>query len=459
MRLWQPAATIDSYRRSYNRLRKSGVFQASPPAVLAGGFLLLILVGTGLLSLPLAQRQPFSIFDAFFMSTSAVTVTGLAVIDPGQSLTLFGQAVLISLVQVGGLGFVTLAVVAALTLGKRISLKQHALVLEAFNQTSISKVRATAFAVFRISLCIQAIGALALLLWWRQELPWDTAAWKALFYSVAAFNNAGFSLRPDSLTRNVGDAGIILPITLLIILGGIGFTVLGELWQKRCWSRLGIYAKIILTTTLVLNLLAFLAILALEYTNPATLGPLSATGKLLAAWMQAITTRTAGFNSVDIAQMHDSTTLIMLSLMFIGGGSLSTASGIKIGTFVVLVAAVRSYLLHRQEIVLMQRTIPPETVQKALALVMVTTVMAFSGVFLLSLFEDDPFLDIVFEVVSALSTTGLSRGMTADLSVPSQILLSVLMFVGRLGPLTLIYSLATQGRSRVRYPESHFPVG
>ncbi|WP_353172710.1 TrkH family potassium uptake protein [Paracandidimonas soli] len=455
MRNWHPRSTIASYQR----MRRNGVFQASPPAVLAGGFLLLILAGTLLLSLPIAQRQPFSVFSAFFMATSAVTITGLTVLDVSQSLTHFGQIVLALLVQIGGLGFVTLAVVAALTLGRRISLKQQALVLEAFNQTSVTKVRRTAFAVFRISVTIQLAGALLLFLWWLHDKSWLTALYHALFYATIAFNNAGFSLNADNLMPYAGSPVILLTISSLIILGGIGFTVLSEVWQKRRWSHFSVYTRVIIIATLCLNLFGFIMIFLLESGNPGTLGPMSWDMRLLNAWMQAITTRTAGFNSVDTTQLTDSTALLMMALMFIGGGSLSTASGIKVGTFIVLLAAVRSYLLHREEIVLMKRSISPEVVQKSLALLLVTTFSAFMGIFLMTLLEDAPFLDLAFEVISALSTTGLSRDLTMNLSQPSQFLLTVLMFVGRIGPLTLIYSLATQRRSRVRYPESHFQVG
>src|SRR5690606_18841405 len=195
MRNWNPRNTIASYQR----MRRNGVFQASPPVVLAGGFFLLILLGTLLLSLPISQSQPFSLFSAFFMATSAVTITGLTVIDISQSLTHFGQIVLACLVQIGGLGFVTLAVVAALTLGKRISLKQQALVLEAFNQTSVAKVRRTAFTVFRIAIAIQLAGAVFLFLWWLKDKAWLTALYHALFYATIAFNNAGFSLNSNNL--------------------------------------------------------------------------------------------------------------------------------------------------------------------------------------------------------------------------------------------------------------------
>lgn len=455
MRNWLPLYGYQSYKR----IKRSGLLQASPPAVLALGFLALILLGTLLLSLPAASHEPLSLSAAFFMATSAVTVTGLAVIDPGADLTHFGQIVLIALVQLGGLGFVTFAVVAAITLGKKMSLKHQALALEAFNQTSVSRIRHTALSVIKISLAIEAVAAIVLTLWWWRDHSLPTAAYRAVFHAIAAFNNAGFSLFPSSLAGFVDDPVTILIISFSIILGGIGFSVLHDAGSKRKWRTLMPYTKLIVAGTLALNLIGFALIWALEAGNPDTLAGLSVHGQALAAWMQSVTSRTAGFTSVDITRLHDSSTLIIMLLMFIGGGSLSTASGIKLGTFIVLLAAVYSYIFQRKEVVLLNRSIPPDTVQKALALVLVTCVFIFTGTLLMTIFEKAPFLTILFEVVSAVSTTGLSRDLTPDLSLPSQMLIAMLMFAGRLGPLTLVYSLATQKRSRVRYPETEFQVG
>src|SRR5690606_26758737 len=302
------------------------------------------LIGTILLSLPMASRQPISPFTAFFMATSAVTVTGLATIEPSIVLSHFGQIVLIALVQLGGLGFVTFAVVAAITLGKKMSLKHQALALEAFNQTSVSKIRNTAFSVFKLSLGIELIAAMILALWWWRDYPLITATYRAIFHAIAAFNNAGFSLFPASLAQLVDDPVTIIDITFSIILGGIGFSVLSDVGQKKRWSTLLTYAKVILVGTLVLNLTGFVAIWALEFNNHDTLADLCWHGQALAAWMQSITSRTAGFVTIDITKLHDSSTLIIMLLMFIGGGSLSTASGIKVGTFIVLLAAVYSYV-------------------------------------------------------------------------------------------------------------------
>ncbi|HWL30277.1 MAG TPA: potassium transporter TrkG [Burkholderiaceae bacterium] len=455
MRNWLPLQTYHSTRR----IARTGMLRASPPVVLAAGFFLLILTGTVLLSLPVSTRVPVSLLSAFFMATSAVTVTGLAVIEPAYAFTRFGQVVLITLVQLGGLGFVTFAVVSAITLGKKMSLQHQALALEAFNQTSVSKLRQTAFSVMKISLGIEAVAILILMLWWWRDYPLATAAYRAFFHGIAAFNNAGFSLFPGSLRQFVADPVTILVITSLIILGGIGFSVLSDVSHKKRWRTLLPYTKVILIGTLLLNLIGFFSIWLLESSNPATLGELSYPGQALAAWMQSVTTRTAGYSTIDITQQHDSTTLIMILFMFIGGGSLSTASGIKIGTFIVLLAAVYSYIFHRKEVVLLKRSISPDIVQKSLALVLVWIALAFVGVLLMTTFEKAPFVSILFEVVSALSTTGLTRNLTPDLSAPSQLLLTLLMFAGRLGPLTLVYSLATQKRSRIRYPETDFQVG
>lgn len=432
--------------------------KASPPFILAAGFMVLIVLGTAILSLEVASSSPLSVFEAFFMATSAVTVTGLAVIQPAE-LTLFGKMVLVSLVQLGGLGFVTFAVLTSLALGKKLSLRQQAVALEAFNQTSVSRIRRMAVLVIKITLLIEVTAALILSLWWWRDMPLGTAALYGSFHAITAFNNAGFALFDDSLTRFGDDAVTIMTISTLIILGGIGFSVLGDIGQKWRWSRLMTYTKVMIMATLALCLGGFVLLLVLEHDNPATLAPLAGHHQALAAWMQSVTARTTGFTSIDITQLRDSSTLVMIVLMFIGGGSLSTASGIKVGTFIVLLAAMRSYIRQSRDVTVMQRSIEPETIQKALALVVVTVLFATTGLFVLTLFEERPFLDLLFEAVSALSTTGLSRDLTPSLSKPSQLILIMMMFAGRLGPLTLVYSLSTRRHSRVRYPAAEFPVG
>ncbi|NYT85933.1 TrkH family potassium uptake protein [Pollutimonas harenae] len=455
MRNWLP---LHGYQ-SYQRIQRTGLFRASPPVILAAGFLGLILMGTLLLSLPMASRNGISATNAFFMATSAVTVTGLTSVEPAIAFTHFGQIVLMTLVQLGGLGFVTFAVVSAIMLGKKMSLTHQALALEALNQTSVSKIQKTAFSVFKLSITIELIMATILTLWWWRDYPLITAIYRAIFHAITSFNNAGFSLFPNSLNQFLGDPVTVLVITASIILGGIGFSVLGDISQKKRWSSLLTYTKVIIMGTLALNLTGFVVIWALEFNNPHTLANLPWHSQALAAWMQSVTSRTAGFVTLDITQLHDSSTLIIMLLMFIGGGSLSTASGIKIGTFIILLAAVYSYIRHRKEVVLFKRSVSSDTIQKSLALLLANSALIFLGVLILTTLEELPFISILFEVVSAVSTTGMSRDLTPQLSTASQLVLTLLMFAGRLGPLTLIYSLATQQRSRVRYPETEFQVG
>ncbi|MBC2769530.1 TrkH family potassium uptake protein [Pusillimonas minor] len=455
MRNWDPRLTL----RHYHQVRHAGRFNASPPMVLAGGFLFLSLMGALLLWMPFSTHHQIEPITALFSAVSAVTLTGLSTVDITSTYTPVGQAILISLVQIGGLGFVTFSIVAALALGKRISLQHQALAQEAFNQTNVATVKQTAYAIIKITLMLELLGIALFTLWWSGSTDFLTALGRGIFHTISAFNNAGVSIEGTHLVGHVDNPAVILLTTALIILGGIGFSVLNDIRQKKAWKTLAPYSKIVLIGSAVMNLIGFVMIWLLEYDNPLTLGPLDAGGQALAAWLQNVTTRTAGFNSVDIASLEDSTTLLMMLYMFIGGGSLSLASGIKIGTFIVLMAAAYSYIFQRPQVVLLKRAVSADTVQKSLALLLVTATLIFSATLIMTMIEDAPFISILFEVVSAVSTTGLSRDLTPTLSWPSQFLVIVLMFIGRLGPLTLIYSLSIQHRGRVRYPETNFQIG
>src|SRR5690606_7399570 len=306
-----------------------------------------------------------SLFEAFFTATAGVTVTGLVIVSP-QELSLFGQLVCITLVQIGGLGFVTFAVVSAITLGHRISLRQQSLALEAFNQTSTARVKDTAISVLRITVIIELATILSLFFWWwgSGRLPLGTALYYAVFHAVAAFNNAGYALFDHSLGAFTGDGITIAILSTTVILGGLGFPVIVDVLRKKRWSRIQPYANLIILTALVLNFTGFVLIWALESTNPLTLGMLDWPEQLKAAWMQSVSLRTAGFTTFNVEVMDDSTTLLAAMLMFIGGGSMSTAGGIKVGTFVVIMAAVFAYLTQRKEVVILQRSISSESIQK-----------------------------------------------------------------------------------------------
>lgn len=454
-----PRRGLDSFRR----IQRGGNLGASPPALLAAGFLALIALGTVLLALPIAGGpERLTLFEAFFTATASVTVTGLTIVTP-QQLSLFGQWVSIILVQIGGLGFVTFAVVSAITLGHRMSLRQQSLALEAFNQTNTARLKDTALSVLHITIIIElSVMALLFLWWWGNgHMSGPQALRYAVFHAIAAFNNAGYALFDDSLATFIGDGVTIAILSSTVILGGLGFPVIVDVLRKKRWPAIQPYARLMIISAMLLNVLGFVLIWAMEARNPATLGMLDWASQARAAWMQSVSLRTAGFTAFDVTAMHDSTTLFATVLMFIGGGTMSTAGGIKLGTFVVILAAVFAYLTQRKEVVIMHRSLSPESIQKALAVVVITLLTAVFALFLLTLFEDRPFISLYLEVIGALSTAGISKGLTAELSRPSQCILLILMFMGRVGPLTLVYSLAIRSRrsGRVRYPEMEFQVG
>jgi trk system potassium uptake protein TrkH len=453
MRSWEPDDLEEQVPVIKHRMVK-----LSPPLFLSLGFLILITLGTILLMLPISTTQDTRFLTAFFTATSAVTVTGLGVVDTGTHFTTFGQVVIAFLIQAGGLGFMTFAVVAASMLGAKTRIVQQ-VAQEAFNQTSLENLTQIAKAVLLYSFVIEGIGFSLLTLIWHNEMGWGEAAYHAFFYTISAFNNAGFGLDATNLMPYVHNVGVNLVISALFMIGGIGFVVLMDLRQKRAWSKLSTNTRIVLTTTFFLNLIAFLLIWLLEARNPNTLGAMSWGDQVLAAWFQAVSPRTAGFNTVAVDQLTGASTLLTMFLMFIGAGSMSTASGIKVGTFAVLLVATYSVLRQKDEVVAFKRTIPVMQVMKALALMVVSAFLIFIGIFALDITEKASFIDISFEVVSALGTVGLSRGLTSQLSEAGQLMIIFLMIAGRLGPLTLAYSIARPKHDLLRYPETSVQIG
>lgn len=439
---------------------KAGKINWSPPSILAMGFLSIIVLGTLLFKLPIMHVGHLSWMQAFFTATSAVTITGLSVIDVGLQLTLSGQILLLVLVQLGGLGFMTFAILAVLSLNQKMGVRQQLFAQSALGTGHLVQVGNIAKYVFLYSIMIELVGIIILFVSWLPHHDTLVALKYAVFYSISAFNNAGFSLFPDSLMSFNQFYFISLFISALYILGGIGFLVLMDVVQQRKWSKLTPNTKLILLATLIINLVAFILVWLLEASNHKTIGlmPLSEQG--LHAWLQATTPRSSGFNSLNIADMTAASNLLMMLLMFIGGGSLSTAGGIKIGTFVVLILSTISFLRRSPELKLFGFAISDDTRYKALAVAVITTFIIFVGCFLLLIFEPHHHIeDIWFEVVSAACTVGLSRGITADLHPVSQFLLCMLMFAGRLGPLTLAYLISTPRQSRIRHAETDIQIG
>ena len=441
-------------------LKQHRTINLSPPSLLALGFLGLILIGSLLLMLPIAHHGEISWLEAIFTATSAVTITGLSVVNVGEAYTVFGQIVIMFLLQCGGLGFMTFAILAVMSLAPQLGLKQQVMAQESIGQTSLKKVSFTIKAVFLYSLFFEAIGTLILTLSWLKEYQFTDALFYAAFYSVSAFNNGGFSLFPNSLMSFSGQYLITFTISMLYIIGGIGFLVLMDVKEHKRWRKLSTNSKLILSTILGLNLSAFIVLWLLEASNPHTLGLMSLGDQAVNAWFHATVPRSSGFNSLPMEQMSDASSLVTMLLMFIGGGSLSTAGGIKVGTFIIVVISVISFLRREDEIRLFNHSIPEKTTFKALAVVCITAALIMMGFMSLLILEpEQDFLDLLFEAVSAACTVGLSRGVTEELQPASLIILMLLMFAGRLGPLTLAYFIATPTKSRLKHPPSEIQIG
>ncbi|MDE0582385.1 TrkH family potassium uptake protein [Planococcus sp. A6] len=431
----------------------------SPPQILTMTFLVAILVGTVLLYLPISTVEPISWIDALFTATSATTVTGLVVVSTGNDFTMFGQSVIMVLMQVGGLGLMTFAILIVLLLGKKIGLRGRILIQQSFNQYSlggmIRLVQVLLFFAFGIELLATAILAVR----WVPEYGWTYGIFTSAFHSVSAFNNAGFSLWDDSLSGYVGDPTVNILITLLFISGGIGFTVLYDLWKTRNFKQLSLHSKVMLTGTLAVNLIAMLFLFVSEYGNMETLGALPLGDKLWASYFQAVTPRTAGFNSIDIGSMETGSIVLISLLMFIGAGSASTGSGIKLTTFLVIILVTTSYLKGKKEAVIFNRAIPSHLLERSLAIVFISMAAVFAGILILSYTEQAPFEWIIFEAFSAFGTVGLSMGLTGELSTIGKFVIMVLMFIGRVGPVTLAFALARQHREQISHPKGDIFTG
>ncbi len=436
------------------------LLQLTPPQALLLSFIVLSLLGAVLLKLPAAALQPISWQQALFTAVSASTVTGLAIVDTGTHFTLFGQWVLLMLIQCGGLGLMTFGVFLIHLTQGRLTLSHRAALSEALNQSVQGDIRRLLPWMFGFTAVMELLGTGLLALHWIPEMGWSRGLYYSFFHAVSAFNNAGLGLAPDNLMRYVAHPLINIVISMLFILGGIGFVVIADVIQKRRFRNYTLHTKLMLVGTLILNVVAMLLILALEYGNPATLGGLPDLGaKLWAAWFQGVAPRTAGFNTLDITKMVPASTVLIMVLMFIGGGSGSTASGIKLSTFIVMLLATRAFLQQRERPVIFGRSLEQNTTLKALAITIISLFCVMAGVFVLTITEAADFLDIAFEVVSAFGTVGLTRGLTMQLSEIGQAVIMVLMLIGRVGPLTLAFTLANRHHARIQYPDGQVNIG
>ncbi|MFP5107158.1 TrkH family potassium uptake protein [Neobacillus sp. C211] len=445
-------------------VRRPKLIKLHPAHILILGFTGLIFLGTCLLMIPGAtkDRHHLSLIDALFESTSAICVTGLAVVDTGTTFTLFGQIVLLFLIQVGGWGFMTSGILMFIILGKRIGFKQRLLLQDSLNTFTLGGVIKLVQRVIIITLIVETLGAVVLSIRWAQEMSVGKAIYYGIFHSISAFNNAGFGLEADSLSKWVGDPTVNIVITSLFMLGGIGFFVVSDVFQKKNLRRFSLHTKLALFFTLLINVVSTLIIFGLEYNNPATLGSLGTADKWWAAYFQGVVPRTAGFNTIDISQMTLSSLVYMMGLMFIGASSGSTGGGIKVTTFALLLFALWSVITNKEDINIFKRRVPTSLVFRALSIAVSGVLFIFVIFFLLTITEKGADMSkLAFETVSAFGTVGLSAGFTTELSPLGRILITIMMFIGRVGPLTMAFALAIHSNKKAnfRYAEEKILIG
>lgn len=433
--------------------------QLNPSLLLIFIFIIGIGIGTLLLKLPAAYFGHLEWIDALFTATSAMTVTGLTVVDTATKFTLFGQIVILFLIKIGGLGIMTLAVIIFVALGKKIGLKERILVQQSLNQESVGGIIHLVKYVFVFSLIIELIGALFLSFSWVPQYGLIKGIYYSLFHSIAAFNNSGFSIWTNNLINYVGDPTVNLVITILIIIGGIGFTVLFEIYHKRSLKSVSLHSYMMIYGTIVMTIVGTILIFLVEYNNGNTFGELSLGEKWWAAYFQTVTTRTAGFNSINIGDMDQTSLLLMIFYMFVGAGSTSTGGGIKLTTLIVILLSVRAYIKGRKTVIVKDRTIQYTLIFKSLAITTICLLWVFIACFLLTMTEKQSFLAIAFEVVSAFGTVGLTMGITAKLSFIGKIIIIATMGLGKLGALTLMYAITNPDQTKLKYPNAHILIG
>ncbi|MBI4440539.1 Trk family potassium uptake protein [Candidatus Woesearchaeota archaeon] len=434
--------------------------QYNPLAMVVLSFLLVIIAGTLFLMLPVASRQRAwtPALDAAFTATSATTVTGLAVFDTGTHWSFFGQFIILLLVQIGGLGYMTI-IASLLILVRKRSITEALLLGESLNTYSFKEMFALAKSLFMVVILFEALGALTLFVNWVPRMGTVRAAWYGLFHSVTAFNNAGFDLM-GGLTTSVGDPIVNITVIGLIVSGGVGFFVLMELVH---WTfgkaRLSLHAKVVLLSTCFLILAGAVLLFLLEFDNQDTLGKLPLETKAWAALFQSVTARTAGFNTIPIEQLTDASLLLIILFMFIGASPGGTGGGVKTTTAALVFFTVISYLKGRKDSIIGNRSIDDITVRKGFAVIVLAIGFITCFTLLLLILEQRGFLSTFFEVTSAFGTVGLTTGITPHLGPFAKGILMVTMFVGRIGSLSMILLFARGHVSRIRFPKEQLSIG
>lgn len=436
------------------------------PQILVFGFGLIIVFGTMLLMLPQATAVGESpgVLTALFTATSAVCVTGLVVVDTATYWSGFGHGVILFLIQVGGLGFMTMTTFIFLIAGKRITIKERILIKDSLSSNTLEGVVKFVIYILMFTFVVEVIGAVLLSTRFIPEYGLSEGIKMSVFHSISAFCNAGFDLMGDyrSVTPYVEDAIVSLTIMMLIVLGGIGFAVINDLFKVRNLKQINLHTKVVLSVSGALIASAALLFFLLESGNPQTLGNLSWPGKMLASLFMAITPRTAGFNTIDTASLTNGTLIIVMVLMFIGGSPGSTAGGIKTSTFGVVLFSLVSILRGRKETEAFGRTITSDVVKRAIAIIIIGVILLMFDIVLLTITESASLTEIMFEAISAFGTVGLSMGITPDLTPIGRMIIIITMFIGRVGPLTMAFAIreiqSTHESGRYKYPDGKILV-
>ncbi|MGB5824524.1 MAG: TrkH family potassium uptake protein [Proteocatella sp.] len=426
----------------------------APAQIIILGFLVMILFGALLLMLPLSSTivGGTSFINALFTSTSAVCVTGLVVVDTGTFWSGFGKFVIISLIQIGGLGFMTITTFGAIVVGKKIGIKNRLLIKESLGQNTIQGIVNLTKKIFLGTVIIEVVGALLLATQFIPIFGFKDGIIKSIFHSISAFCNAGFDIMGnfESLTRFQSNIVLNVTIMLLIILGGIGFTVIIDYGHERKFKRISLHSKIAISMTVFLLIFGTLVIFGFERNNPLTLGGMNLFDKIMGSAFQSVSPRTAGFNSIDLVAMTDSSKFFMLLLMFIGGSPASTAGGIKTTTIAVLILTTVAFVRNK-DVEAFGRRINYRVVNKAMTIMVIALLVIITGAMLLSILNPElEFMDLLFEVVSAFGTVGLTLEITTKLTSFSKLVIIFIMFAGRVGALTIVMALAGRDK-RIDY--------
>ncbi|EGJ33114.1 MULTISPECIES: TrkH family potassium uptake protein [Moorena] len=441
------------------------------PRTICLGFLSVIAIGTILLMMPFAASEGTWTHPmvALFTSTSAVCVTGLVVVDTGSYFSFWGQLIVLALFQIGGLGYMTTTTFLILILGRKFKLKQKIAIQQALDRQGLQDSAALIRSIIATAIIFEITGIFLLLLVFVPDYGLYQGFWLAIFHSVSAWNNAGFSLFPDSLTSYQSSLLLNLVITALIICGGIGQQVIFEfyLWlrdrilRRRQSLEFSLNFKVVTSTTIFLLIVGTIAFLFIEFNNDNTLGASTLSDKFIKAWFQSVTTRTAGFNTIDLGKMTTAGLFITITMMFFGASPGGTGGGIKTTTVRVLVSSTQAILQGKEDVYLYKRQVPIELILKAIGVLVGSCATVIISTLLISLAEPTlDFIQILFEVVSAFATVGLSTGITPDVSTWAKLVLIGTMYIGRVGVLLLMASLLGEPRpSAVQYPEENLLVG